>query len=128
MLINKVNLASNSLAKTKAFYLNRLGAKLLGETPNSFSIKIGASELIFTEANSGSKPFYHLAFNIPSNQFKEAKKWITARTPLNREEGVDEVYFRISMPIRFISPTLAIMLSSSLQGIPSHPRAMSLFQ
>ncbi|MGM9957001.1 MAG: VOC family protein [Peribacillus sp.] len=93
MLINKVNLASNSLAKTKAFYLNRLGAKLLGETPNSFSIKIGASELIFTEAKSGSKPFYHLAFNIPSNQFKEAKKWITARTPLNREEGVDEVYF-----------------------------------
>ncbi|MGE7604613.1 VOC family protein [Peribacillus sp. NPDC097675] len=93
MLINKVKLASNSFAKTKAFYLNRLGATLLRETPDSFSIKIGASELSFTETNSGSKPFYHLAFNIPSNQFQEAKRWIKALTPLNTEDGDDEVYF-----------------------------------
>lgn len=93
MLINKVKLASSSLAETKAFYLNRLGGTLQEEGPDSFVIKIGSSELVFTQTNSDKNPFYHFAFNIPSNQFQEAKKWITALTPLNTEDGEDEIYF-----------------------------------
>ena len=93
MLITKVKIASSSLAETKSFYLNQLGAKLQEESPDSFSIKVGLSELIFKEASNDREPFYHFAFNIPSNQFQEAKRWITALTPLNMEDGDDEVYF-----------------------------------
>lgn len=94
MLINKVYLASNSLDETKAFYLNQLGAKILEDIPHRFSIKVGESALVFTETPSSKNPFYHFAFNIPSNQFQEAKRWVKARTSLLKEDGNDEVYFK----------------------------------
>lgn len=93
MLINKVYLASNSLDETKAFYMNQLGAKILEDIPHRFSIKVGESTLVFTETPSTKNPFYHFAFNIPSNQFQEAKSWVKARTTLLKEDGNDEVYF-----------------------------------
>ena len=94
MQLNKVTLATNLLAKTKSFYVNLLGARLLSESPQSFSIKIGTSELAFNEINSQHCPLYHFALNIPSNQFQEAKRWVKARLPLNVEDGKDEVFFQ----------------------------------
>ncbi|MEJ9228003.1 VOC family protein [Peribacillus butanolivorans] len=93
MLIKKVSLIASDIAEMKKFYVELLNAKLLDESHHGFTIKAGASELAFTETKNGSKPFYHFAFNIPSNQFQEAKQWIKARTSLNTEDGDDEVYF-----------------------------------
>lgn len=39
------------------------------------------------------KPFYHFAFDIPSNQFEEAKAWTKEKIELSQEQGNDEVYF-----------------------------------
>lgn len=54
---------------------------------------MGESELEFRKNNLNSKPFYHFAFNIPSNQFSEAKEWAKKKVVLNVEDGEDEVYF-----------------------------------
>ncbi|MFD6441335.1 VOC family protein [Peribacillus sp. NPDC060186] len=93
MLINKVSLIASNIAEMKKFYVELLNAKLLDESHHGFTIKAGDSELVFTETKHGREPFYHFAFNIPSNQFQEAKQWIKGRTTLNTEDGDDEVYF-----------------------------------
>ncbi|MFJ7935372.1 VOC family protein [Sporosarcina sp. NPDC096371] len=93
MLISKVKLYSNELAKTKDFYVTLLGFNLLDETEDSFVIEAGKSELEFQQSNLNDHPSYHFAFDIPSNQFKAAKEWAKAKVVLNREDGDDEVYF-----------------------------------
>ncbi|PEF76540.1 glyoxalase [Bacillus pseudomycoides] len=93
MLISRVTLYSNALEEMKDFYLNKLDFQLLHSSEMSFSIQVGESELEFRKNNLNSKPFYHLAFNIPSNQFSEAKEWAKKKVVLNVEDGEDEVYF-----------------------------------
>ncbi|EEM16481.1 MULTISPECIES: VOC family protein [Bacillus] len=93
MLISRVTLYSNALEEMKDFYLNKLDFQLLHSSEMSFSIQVGESELEFRKNNLNSKPFYHFAFNIPSNQFSEAKEWAKKKVVLNVEDGEDEVYF-----------------------------------
>ncbi|MED1620021.1 VOC family protein [Bacillus pseudomycoides] len=93
MLISRVTLYSNALEEMKDFYLNKLDFQLLDSSEVSFSIQVGESELEFRKNNSNTKPFYHFAFNIPSNQFSEAKEWAKKKVVLNVEDGEDEVYF-----------------------------------
>ncbi|EEM04949.1 glyoxalase/bleomycin resistance/dioxygenase family protein [Bacillus pseudomycoides] len=93
MLISRVTLYSNALEEMKDFYLNKLDFQLLHSSEMSFSIQVGESELEFRKNNLNSKPLYHFAFNIPSNQFSEAKEWAKKMVVLNVEDGEDEVYF-----------------------------------
>ncbi|PEP49016.1 MULTISPECIES: VOC family protein [Bacillus] len=93
MLISRVTLYSNALEEMKDFYLNKLDFQLLHSSEMSFSIQVGESELEFRKNNFNSKPLYHFAFNIPSNQFSEAKEWAKKMVVLNVEDGEDEVYF-----------------------------------
>lgn len=39
------------------------------------------------------EPYYHFAFNIPANQFQEAKEWLKGKTTLLLEDGEDEADF-----------------------------------
>ncbi|WP_410983173.1 glyoxalase [Bacillus cereus] len=93
MLINKVILYSNTLEEMRRFYNNSLSFQLIHSDEASFSIQVGESELEFCKSHSNTKPFYHFAFNIPSNQFAEAKEWAKKKVVLNVEDGADEVYF-----------------------------------
>lgn len=93
MLISRVTLYSNALEEMKDFYLNKLDFQLLHSSEMSFSIQVGESELEFRKNNLNSKLLYHFAFNIPSNQFSEAKEWAKKMVVLNVEDGEDEVYF-----------------------------------
>ncbi|EMA6343502.1 VOC family protein [Bacillus cytotoxicus] len=93
MLINRVILYSNALEEMKEFYVRILGFRVLHSNEIRFSIQVGESELEFRKNNLNTKPFYHFAFNIPSNQFSEAKEWAKNRVTLNIEDGADEVYF-----------------------------------
>ena len=49
---------------------------------NSISVTAGKSRVIFEKANTIANPFYHFAFNIPSNKFEEAFQWIQRRVDL----------------------------------------------
>ena len=39
-------------------------------------------QLIFDEIDTTGNPFYHFAFNIPSNKFEEAFQWMQTRVDL----------------------------------------------
>ena len=93
MNIQNVTMDASNFKKTKQFYLTHLAFPLASEDGNSFSILVGQTTLTFHKALEGDTPFYHFAFNVPSNQFDEAKAWAKSKVPLSTEEGDDEVYF-----------------------------------
>ncbi|MED5245077.1 MULTISPECIES: glyoxalase [Priestia] len=93
MMINQAVLYTHLLDEMKDFYVNSLDFPLTAVSADSFSIKVGESELTFKETSLHTKPFYHFAFNVPANRFMEAKKWATQRVLLNTEEKKDEIYF-----------------------------------
>jgi catechol-2,3-dioxygenase len=92
--INKVILQTSNLIEMKNFYLNRLQFEMIDSSINSFSIKVGSSVLEFLESSSEKDPYYHFAFNLPSNKFQEAKNWVQSKVRLLTEDGVDEIYFK----------------------------------
>ena len=93
MEIKLLTLQTNKLEIMKEFYTQHLGFSLCGESPNSFQIQVGTSILEFTNENVAGEPYYHFAFNIPSNQFQEAKAWLKGKTTLLLEDGEDEADF-----------------------------------
>ncbi|WP_047981880.1 VOC family protein [Ornithinibacillus contaminans] len=93
MEIQSLVLHTNDIQEMKKFYLDLLQFPLVNEDKDSFCIKVGTSQLVFTSKNVKGNPYYHFAFNIPSNQFSEAKAWVKERVELSLEDGSDEVYF-----------------------------------
>src|SRR5690625_626573 len=90
-MFNSILLYTNQLKELRRFYMNILELNITDETEEAFSIDIGTSKLTFKQSD---KPcFYHYAINIPGNQFSMLKHRIKERIPLNRERGIDEVYF-----------------------------------
>jgi hypothetical protein len=90
MNITKLELLTVDLGAQKHFYENilELPVKL---TSSNLEVRAGQTELIFTQAPADFDEAYHFAFNIPENQFRAAKKWISERIPLLRDEsGKDE--------------------------------------
>ncbi len=93
MEIKRLTLQTDELDRLKEFYTQCLGFPLYDESRESFQIKAGTSVLEFTEKDVKGKPYYHFAFNIPSNQFQEAKEWLKGKTELLLEDGEDEADF-----------------------------------
>lgn len=90
-MFKKVTLYTNKLDEVKGFYEYQLGFRIVEEDESSFMLAIGESQLIFRESDRPA--FYHFAFNIPGNQFTLAKGWASSRVELNRQEGMDEIYY-----------------------------------
>ena len=77
MRIKKINLYTDKLALEKEFYAKTLGFELVKEEHTFFTIKIGWTELSFTESDHSH--IYHYCFLIPSNQLNEALAWLELR-------------------------------------------------
>ncbi|WP_341480091.1 ring-cleaving dioxygenase [Paenibacillus dendrobii] len=92
VFFEEIKLKTAELVTLKQFYQDTLGVPVIAEEDGLFSLRIGDTLLTFEQAAEG-QPFYHYAFNIPENQFKEAKAWLSNRVTLNREEGEDEADF-----------------------------------
>ena len=82
MHILELELATTDLAAQRAFYHGLLGLPLVRETAQQLSVQIGQSRLTFHRAAQPLPGVYHIAFNIPRNQFDQGKDWIETRTPL----------------------------------------------
>ncbi|KGP90547.1 glyoxalase [Pontibacillus chungwhensis BH030062] len=93
MEITKVILKTNDIQSMKQFYKDVLEMEIILEGDQFFEVLVGESVLAFTSKDVEGEPYYHFAFNIPSNQFKEAKHWVQSRVQLNTEEGEDEADF-----------------------------------
>ncbi|RNF39178.1 serine hydrolase [Planococcus salinus] len=90
-MFKKVTFYTNQLKEMKGFYEYQLGFRIVEEDETSFVLSIGESQLVFQESDRAA--VYHYAFNIPGNQFTLAKSWASSRIELNRQEGMDEIFY-----------------------------------
>lgn len=92
--IESITIYSAALEATRNFYRDTLEFPILKESETYFTLQIGSTAFTIHQAPPEEAPFYHFAFDIPSNQFEEAKNWIKERVSLLTDEGHDEVYFQ----------------------------------
>lgn len=86
MKFKKLKLYTNKLELEKRFYSEILGFKIIDESSNSFSLKIGWSELTFEKSAIEHK--YHYCFLIPANKLNQALRWMEKRTKvIDIEDG-----------------------------------------
>ena len=57
------------------FYGETLGLNVAA-VAETIQVHTSFSKLIFTKTNDNSEPYYHFAFNIPSNKIMEAFEWM----------------------------------------------------
>jgi catechol 2,3-dioxygenase-like lactoylglutathione lyase family enzyme len=81
MLLKEVKLYTAHLQKLFYFYRDILGMNCsLNE--NELQIRTRDSLLKFEKSASDDDPYYHFAFNIPSNKIEEAYIWLKERVKL----------------------------------------------
>ena len=93
MDITTLELPTRDLIVQRDFYSQvlELPVDLVAE---KLQVQAGKTALVFTQAEASFDGVYHFAFNIPENQFRAAKGWISERIPLLRNEsGQDEYDF-----------------------------------
>ncbi len=94
MHIMHLELLTCNLPEQRAFYGDVLGLPITEATPKAFTVQIGASVVTFREAPPDWNGVYHFAFNIPPNQYAEAKNWLAERVALITDaDGNAEIFF-----------------------------------
>ena len=78
MKFKEVKLFTNRLNEELDFYTRAIGFELVRQTTNSFTVKVGWSQLTFQESDKEHK--YHYCFLIPANKLWEALHWFAERT------------------------------------------------
>jgi catechol-2,3-dioxygenase len=76
MHISEVILQTASIARTRLFYSKTLELPIVTETEDTISFSAGSSVLTF-KAVTGSKPYYHIAFNVTNNKFSDSFEWLS---------------------------------------------------
>ena len=91
MDIRRLELLSADLEAQRDFYANVLELPVRVDEP-ILEVQAGRTRLFFTYTPEFDGA-YHFAFNIPTNQFESAKRWISSRVPLLQDEnGNDEFH------------------------------------
>ncbi|WP_035644621.1 VOC family protein [Flavobacterium sp. ASV13] len=81
MRIDQIQIKTNDIQKTKAFYQNLFGLFILENDQKSITFQAGTSILKFIE-DLEFNSIYHFAFNIPENQLEEAIQWCQDKVDL----------------------------------------------
>ncbi|CAM3534153.1 VOC family protein [Flavobacterium chungbukense] len=74
MKLEQIQIQTNNILKTTAFYQDVLELPIIEKSENSVCIQAGNSVLKFVE-NTNFNSIYHFAFNIPENKLEEAIEW-----------------------------------------------------
>lgn len=94
MIIREVGLLTHQVEAIKEFYGTLLELELVEDGTTCVSFRVGNSVLSFKKAPEQEKPYYHVAFTIPTNKLADAKRWAQDRNiPLLSKDGEDEFYF-----------------------------------
>ncbi len=94
MKITQLRLPACNLQAQQSFYGKRLGL-VTHWVDRDLHIQVGVTTLVFTQAPSNTSAAHHFAFNIPENQFAEAKAWLQTRVPVHFDSaGHDEFHFQ----------------------------------
>jgi catechol-2,3-dioxygenase len=78
MEIKELTIFTNRLTEQKQFYSEILELDILNESKQFVLFKIGNSNLKFVKRKKLTTP-YHFAFNIPSNNEKDALEWLKTK-------------------------------------------------
>lgn len=94
MKIREVGLLTHPIEAIKEFYAISLGMDLMEDSTTCVSFRAGGSVLSFKKVPEQEKPYYHVAFTIPTNILADAKRWAQDRNiSLLSKDGQDEFYF-----------------------------------
>lgn len=94
MNITRLELSARDLQAQKEYYADVL-ALPVNLTAGKLKVKVGKTDLVFTQADADFDGAYHFAFNIPENQIRSAKEWLMPRTVLLKDEQGND-YFQHS--------------------------------
>ncbi len=90
MLIKRLELPALDLVAQRDYYAYVLDLPAHLED-DYLLVKAGKTDIIFTQAPPNWMGQYHFCFNIPENQFLQAKVWLSKRIPLLKDaQGNDE--------------------------------------
>ena len=90
MNITYLELPTKDLIAQRDFYSQVLELPV-NLSAEKLDVQAGNTILVFTQAEPDFDGLYHFAFNIPENQFRNAKQWIASRLPvLSDTDGNDE--------------------------------------
>lgn len=81
MKLAHIEIQTNNIQKTTAFYQDILELEIIENNTQSVSIQAGNSTLKFVE-NPQFNSIYHFAFNIPENKLDEAIEWCKNKVDL----------------------------------------------
>lgn len=94
MEINNIHLKTAHLNDLREFYADTFDCPITNPHAEEFTVKIGTTDVTFSEADDGTNPFYHFAINIPQNQFDDAVTWLSDRVELlSYQETGDQEFF-----------------------------------
>ena len=79
MQLTEIILQANNLASLKHFYKEVMDLPVSFSDEKTLWVQAGKSVLIFETNEEIKDPYYHIAFNIPSNKFEEAFEWFKSR-------------------------------------------------
>lgn len=86
MRFDRVTLASRDIQAQRRFYGELMGLPTQIDAEGALHVQVGRSELLFRPDESLS-PFYHVAFNIATNQVEAALAWAQQRFPVLDFQG-----------------------------------------
>ena len=93
MQITRLELQTSDLKEQALFYGETLGLDTRIIAGTQVLIRTGATELVFTHASESQVNLYHFAFDIPENQFENAKQWLAMRTEILANEVGDTTLY-----------------------------------
>lgn len=112
MMIEELQLYTTRLEDLKHFYRDTLGMEVSNATDQAFNLQVGGTKMIFKPCETDHEPFYHVAWLIPTNQFKEAKQWAASRVVLSREKiGMRHTLLIGTLILSILKIQQAILLS-----------------
>ncbi|MES2241102.1 MAG: VOC family protein [Bacteroidota bacterium] len=81
MKILELELLTDGIDETIAFYHKKLGLNILSSNKSSVSFAAGSTTLTF-RSSVNVKPIYHFAFDIPNNKLLEAFYWVEEKVEI----------------------------------------------
>ena len=91
MKIRELQLYTNELDKTKAFYTAILAFELIDENENQFSLQIGWTKLTFVK--SDEEHIYHFSFLVDKTLFDDAFVWMKNRVEILNTTEENQIAF-----------------------------------
>ena len=79
MLLKEIKLQTKNVSAIYNFYNHVLQLPVTKPGSTGIVITAGKTNLFFEEVTGEADPFYHFAFNIPSNKIEEALQWLNDR-------------------------------------------------